>query len=99
MNAGVIRQRHIDRWRRRLEAAEHPGYDFNEVMRPLIEDVLLRDIFEADFPITGLDVMDELGVPRGREVGRLLARARQIWSHGMTRSELLDSLRREIPGA
>jgi hypothetical protein len=95
LNAGVIRQRHIDRWRRRLEA-EHPGYDFSEIMRPLIEDALLRDLLEADFPITGLDVMDELGVPRGTEVGRLLSRARQIWVRGMTKSELLDALRREM---
>jgi hypothetical protein len=95
VNAGVVRQRNIDRWRRRLEA-EHPGYDFGEVMRPLVEDALLRDVFEAEFPITGLDIIDELEVPRGRGVGRLLARAREIWSRGMTRSELLDALRSEI---
>jgi hypothetical protein len=95
LNAGVIRQRHIHRWQRRLEA-EHPGYDFYAVMRPLIESALLHEILEGDFPITGIDVMEHLGVPRGREVGRLLARARQMWSREMSKEQLLEALRREV---
>jgi hypothetical protein len=62
------------------------------VLRPYVEKALLEDILSV-LPITGLDVMETFGVPRGPEVGSLLQHAKKIWSPGMSRADLLGSLK------
>jgi hypothetical protein len=71
------------------------SYEFAIEARKLIEHALLT-VTTRVLPITGYDIMQELGVPSGPDVGRLLERAPQLYNaNPCSRDMLLDQLRQE----
>ena len=57
------------------------------MVRRIERDVL--DYFNNLLPIDGRDVIDELGVPQGLEVGKVLAKARQLLATGIRDRETM----------
>ena len=70
--------RYYDKWSRELRALSG-DYVFQEEARKLIEQTLLSDA-EVPLPISGQDVIRQFGIPPGPEVGRLLRKARTLYS-------------------
>jgi hypothetical protein len=91
-----LRRQFYDKWTQDLRLLT-VGYDFAIEARKLIEHALLT-VTTRVLPITGHDIIQELGVPSGPDVGRLLERARQLYdANPCSREMLLDQLRRERP--
>ena len=60
------------------------------------EDALLSE-WPRLLPITGTDIIRELGIPAGRNVGRALEMARAFYQAGtFGREDLLEKVNREI---
>jgi hypothetical protein len=92
-----LRRQFYDKWTQELTLLT-VGYEFAIEVRKLIEHALLTATTPV-LPITGHDIMQELGIPPGPEVGRLLQRARQLYDASpCSREMLLDQLRQERPG-
>jgi hypothetical protein len=89
----AFRVQHLPKWQASLDKLPE-GFDFQREARILIEDSLLET--PAKRPITGTDIIQELGVPMGPEVGKWLTVAKQLIEQGITdRQALLDRLREE----
>jgi hypothetical protein len=89
-----LRRQFYDKWTQELTLLI-VEYEFAIEARKLIEHALLTAITSV-LPITGHDIMQELGIPSGPDVGRILARARQLYdANPCSREMLLDQLRQE----
>ncbi len=87
-----LRQRFFEKWMAALRLLAD-GYDFQREARRLIEYAILSEP-AAGLPITGVDVIEALGIPPGPEVGRLLERAKRLYEESpVSAEELLDRLR------
>lgn len=82
-----FRKRFYDQWMDRLSYLTG-GYDFRNEARRLVETALLVDA-AAGMPITGTDVINELGIAPGPEVGAALTLARQVFDAQPTDRETL----------
>ena len=71
INVVAFRNRHLGSWRRRIEQL-HDGFDFEHEARRLVEDALLSE-WPKLIPITGNDIIEELGIPRERMSGAPLS--------------------------
>ena len=88
----AFRNRHVDRWRKQLSILED-GFDFQREATLLIEKSILDDDL-CVIPISGQEVMAELGLPPGPQIGRLLEEARRHFTSERCDSEdLLAHLR------
>ena len=95
MDVGAFRNRHLAAWRRRIEQLDD-GFDFEFEARRLVEDALLSE-WPRLLPITGTDIIKELGIPAGREVGRALEIARGLFQGGtVDYANLLEKVREEL---
>ena len=93
LDAVAFRNRHLAAWRKRMDQLQD-GFDFEFEARRLVEDSLLNE-WPRLLPITGTDVITELGIPAGREVGQALEIARGLYREGIfDRADLLDEVRR-----
>ena len=91
----AFRNRHLAKWRKRIEQL-HDGFDFAYETRRLVEDALLSE-WPRLLPITGTDIIRELGIPSGRDVGRALEIARNLFYGGtFNRIQLLNEIRIEM---
>ncbi len=88
-----MRKQYVDKWTKQLDSLS-AGYDFDMEVRRLVEQSLLAD---QPIPITGSDIMTELGIPPGRQIRELLSKATQIYyQNPCPKDELLAILRREV---
>ncbi len=88
-----LRKRNYDKWSKELDLLQGT-YDFNIEARKLIENALLA---ESVLPITGNDVMSELGIRPGPQVGQMLISARNLYAGGFRgRDELLEQLKKQM---
>ncbi len=72
------------------------GFDFQFEARRLAEDSLLSE-WPRLLPITGTDIITELGIPAGKAVGHALEIARGLYREGIYDSaHLLGEVRRRI---
>ena len=91
----AFRNRHLAAWRKRIEQL-HDGFDFEYEARRLVEDALLSE-WPRLLPITGTDIIKELGIPAGREVGRALEIARSLFQGGtFDCADLLEKVREKM---
>lgn len=92
LNTVSFRNRHVDKWRNRLELLED-GFHFEFEATRLIEKTLLDDD-DVLPPITGKDIVEVLGIKPGPRVGALLHEARRHFEVNQTsREDLLAHLR------
>lgn len=75
LNTVAFRNRHVDQWRKHLDLLED-GFDFSFEALRLIEKALLHED-SVVLPITGRDIVDDLGIKPGPQVGALLEEARR----------------------
>ena len=95
MDVVAFRNRHLAAWRKRIEQL-HDGFDFEYEARRLVEDALLSE-WPRLLPITGTDIIKELGIPAGRDVGRALELGRGFFQGGtFDRADLLEKVREEM---
>jgi hypothetical protein len=90
-----FRKRFYDQWMERLSRLTGE-YDFHLEARRLVEASLIVDA-AAGMPITGIDVINDLGVPPGPLVADVLGRARRLFeAEPSNREALLARLREEL---
>ena len=95
MNVVAFRNRHLAAWRKRIEQL-HDGFKFEYEARRLVEDALLSE-WPKLLPITGTDIIKELGIPAGRDVGRALEIARGFFQGGtFDPPDLLEKVREKM---
>lgn len=95
LNVARLRNRFYKKWCDELKLL-HGTYDFKVEARKLIEHAFLIEMTPV-LPITGRDIMSELNIPRGNQVGELLKRANAYYNEGAhTRENLLQKLREEL---
>lgn len=80
-----ICDRYYDKWSKELRL-RMGDYDFEFEARKLIEHTLLTDA-ELPLPITGQDIIRQLGIPPGPSVGRLLKKARILYTENPSSKE------------
>jgi hypothetical protein len=86
-----FRAEHLSNWISALDKLPE-GYDFLREARLLVERSFLDNPEKP--PVSGLDIIQELKVPPGKEVGRLLAIAHRLFEEGITdKQTILDRLR------
>ena len=91
----AFRNRHLAAWRKRIEQLDD-GFDFRFEARRLVEDALLSE-WPRLLPITGTDIIRELAIPAGRDVGRALEMARSFYHAGtFNREDLLHKVREKM---
>ena len=91
----AFRNRHLAAWRKRIEHLDD-GFDFRLEARRLVEDALLSE-WPRLLPITGTDIIRELAIPAGRDVGRALEMARSFYHAGtFNREDLLQKVREKM---
>ena len=71
----AFRNRHVEKWRQHLELLED-GFDFEFEATRLIEKTLL-DEDSVILPITGRDLVEQIGVKPGPIIGKLLEEGRR----------------------
>lgn len=87
-----LRIRFYDKWAKEMVLLSE-GCDLHAEARKLVELALLTGTVPA-LPISGRDIMQELGIPPGPRVGELLEQARRIFDgKPCTRDELISQLR------
>lgn len=90
-----FRKRYIHKWTQRLQTLKW-GYEFSTEARRLVESALISEM-ENDLPLTGVDIMNNLEIPSGPEVGKLLIIARNLYKEEVCSKEtLLQRLRDAI---
>ena len=95
MDVVAFRNRHLGLWRKRIDQL-HDGFDFEYEARRLVEDALLSEWPKMP-PITGTDIIKELGVAPGKDLGRALEIARSFFQSGtFDRTDLLAKVREEM---
>lgn len=86
-----FRRRFYDQWMEKL-AVLTGEYSFDVEARRLVDAALLADA-SAGMPITGSDIIGELGIPPGPAVGAALGLARQLYDvEPLSRDALLARL-------
>ena len=91
----AFRNRHLAAWRKRIDQLDD-GFDFQFEARRMVEDALLSE-WPRLLPITGTDIIRELGIPAGRNVGRALEMARAFYQAGtFGREDLLEEVSRKM---
>jgi hypothetical protein len=75
----ALRKRHYSKWTSILAYRQLP-YDFELEARPLIEKSVLEDSGGA-LPVTGKDVIEQLGVPPGPVIKQILLRAARMYEN------------------
>ncbi len=92
VNTVTFRKRHVDKWRQHLDLLED-GLDFEFEATRLIEKTFLDDDGVV-LPITGKDLVEEIGVKPGPVIGALLEEARRYYEvYRCRRCELINHLR------
>ena len=87
-----ITERYYDQWTRNLKFRSE-DYIFIEDARRLIEQTILNEA-ELPPPISGADIMRELGIPPGPDVGILLRKAKDSYDVSpCTADELINRLK------
>lgn len=87
-----FRQARFEKWRAYLETIPEGDDPLTLVVRMIERDVL--DHFGSVLPIDSDDIVSNLGLGPGHEVGEALYAARRIYDSGVTdRMQLLESLR------
>ena len=87
-----LTERYYDKWSQNLRFRTE-DYIFIEDARRLIEQTIINEA-ELPPPTSGTDIMRELGIPPGPEVGRLLRKAKALYdANPCTSEELIDRLR------
>lgn len=87
-----FRLKFYDGWKKDLDLLQGE-YDFSLEARKLIEHALLSDTTPT-LPITGLDIMQELGQAPGPKIGALLKKAREIYeAQPCNKGELIAKLK------
>jgi hypothetical protein len=90
-----FRKKYQGQWNEEL-SLRYIDCDFREETRRLIEYTLSTQTVSL-LPISGLDIMRELNIPKGPQVGDLLEFAHKIYStEKLSRDLLLDRLRRSL---
>ena len=90
-----FRSTRLQSWREHLESLPDGENLKNHMIRRIERDVL--DYFNNLLPIDGRDVIDELGVQQGPEVGKVLTEARRLLATGIRdREALLQNLRNPV---
>lgn len=91
LNLIKFRSDHFDRWIKDLDRLSD-GYDFQKEARLLVEQSFLETPERP--PVSGQDIISELEVPKGPQVGKLLLAAKQLFENGLTqKSQILEELR------
>jgi hypothetical protein len=89
-----LRRVHLDEWNRRIRLLSE-GADAKREARRLVEQTLLAEA-ENYLPITGADIIENIGVSPGPEIGKILRQARELYrKKPCSREDLLKQLRRE----
>ena len=92
LNTIAFRNLHVDKWRQQLYLLED-GFEFEFEATRLIERTLL-DEDSVVLPVTGRDLIEELGVKPGPVVGELLEEARRHFGvHRSGKRKLIAHLR------
>ena len=87
-----LRKVNLDKWNQQLRRVNE-GADFHEEARRLVEATLLNEAHNY-LPISGKDVIADLGLKRGPEVAKALEKARELYRQNpCTRDELLKKLK------
>ena len=95
MDVVAFRNRHLAAWRKRIEQL-HDGFSFEYEARRLVENALLSE-WPKLLPLTGTDIIKELGIPTGTDVGRALEIARGLFQDGtFDRADLLEKVREKM---
>lgn len=90
-----LRNRYYDQWMEKLSFLT-ADYDFELEARRLVENALLLDI-AAGMPLTGKDIIEELGFAPGPKVGSALTLARRLFDEApRDRDALLAALKSEL---
>lgn len=96
LNLAKFRADYLTRWIEALGKLPE-GYEFHYEARRLVEKSFLENPERS--PITGRDIIEHLGVPPGKEVGRLVEHANRLFHEGCREREaLLDRLRELLSG-
>ena len=91
----AFRNRHLAAWRKRINQLDD-GFDFQFEARRMVEDALLSE-WPRLLPITGTDIIRELGIPAGKNVARALEMARAFHQAGtFDRDDLLKKITRQL---
>jgi hypothetical protein len=87
-----FRRKFYDGWKKNLDLLQG-AYDFSVEARKLVEHALLTDTTPI-LPITGLDVIQELGLRPGPLVGEMLKKARDMYiAQPCSKEELITKLK------
>jgi hypothetical protein len=82
---------HFSNWITALDRLTE-GYDFQHEARRLVEESFLASPEKS--PVSGRDIITELGIPAGKEVGSFLLHAQRIYEGGISdKAEILKVLR------
>jgi len=93
LNLGKFRADHFTRWVEALDKLPE-GYNFRYEARRQVEKSFLENPERP--PITGRDIIEYFGVPSGKEVGRLLDQANQLFREGYREREALLGRLRQL---
>jgi hypothetical protein len=95
IDATRIRKPHFDRWIQQLMLLQD-GADVESEARRLVEATLLTSVTPL-LPISGEDIIRELGVPPGPLVGEMLRSAKKKYEANVySKLDLLEQLRHEF---
>ena len=95
LNPVALRKRYYERWNKRLALLKE-GYDFKREVRLLVEQALLSEE-GLPMPVSGDDIIKELGIPPGPEIRRLLTLAQRFHNERQCDyDEIMSALRREL---
>ncbi len=93
LDAERIGNSHYGSWSSHIRSLS-AGYNFEYEARRLVEQTIMND-YDLPLPITGADIMREFGLAPGRDVGRMLRKARSLYRHTPRgREQLICALRR-----
>ncbi|SRR5579885_209322 len=88
----MLTKRHHQKWMQQVELWS-PDVDMEDALRSLIEATILSETIPA-LPINGHDIMNELDITPGKQVGHLLELARKLYEENPCgREQLLTRLR------
>lgn len=94
LNLQKFRADHLQHWKGALDKLQE-GYDFSYEARRLVEGTFLENPERP--PITGREIIEILGVPPGKGVGRVLEHGKRLFREGVREREaLLDKLREYV---
>lgn len=77
LNVSSLCRKHVEKWNQRLRALKE-DCDFSLEARKLIEQTILNEE-RLPIPLTGLDIMEQFGIPPGPKVKDLLIDAQKLF--------------------